>query len=295
MKSTWKTGLFIALALVEISGKAFAQGGVDAEVNESDLATAPYGQPATPSPSRPAAPVTNKVAVRRPRVESNSSSLRFEPFVGVTSSNFSGGDSTHSFSARNGTAAGVNILIGDANSFQFETGLIYAERGGKEMYSSDNSALAQKWQIDYKLKYLEIPAIARLSFQTTRSTHLFFKGGVVLGLLQDASGDVSNTQNYNQNNYYNGYAGTPYNVYYNYNQNNSSSIKDYFNSTDVRWVAGLGTNVTLTRSIGWTIQGDYQSSLNKVSTSQPNGYYGSTSMGLTTTTFSISTGVTFDL
>jgi len=202
------------------------------------------------------------------------------PVFGVTYSTFTGGSGNYSFGSSTGYEGGMDVLIGRGD-LKFETGLIYAERGSKETYSSSYSNLS--WSQNFQNQYLEIPLMANYSWQVSKETHLFVKGGLVVAFLQNASGDISTNQ--------------PSYGYYSsfYSPTAGKSTSDYFSTTDVRYAVGLGSNVQITRSMSWVVQADYEVSTNKISTSQPDAYGNVNSMGLSMSTYGLNTGLNFSL
>lgn len=215
-------------------------------------------------------------------IEKEESLFRYVPMIGTTSATFSGGSGSYSFANRSGTMAGLGVIIG-RGILQVETGLNYAERGGTEKFSESygwNST--RSWEMDFKNKYLEIPLLIRAERQMTQRFSIFAKAGIVYALLQDSEGSFGNTQNYTS--------------YYNYySSNNLSNTKSYFKDSTVRWAVGAGTAYKINRTLSWVFQADYQESFGDVSNSQPAGYYTTTSMSLSEQTYSINTGLLFDL
>lgn len=270
----WTTLVF-ALALgVQI--QAQARGTEDRlakEIAANDVYTSPYATTTAPAPS--AAPT--------------GSLLKLEPTFGLTMSTFTGATAPHTFTPRTGYLAGVNVLVGRGN-LQFETGLLYAERGAKEAFQLGQIS----WDIEYINKFIEVPLMARYNLETSKETRIFAKAGVVVGVLQDSSGNVSNAQNINLTNTsafgYNGAYYTPGGTAV-----NDGNTKDSFGSTDIRWAAALGGIVRITRTISWTMEGDYQNSISKVSDTQPNGLYGTTNYALKTVTYGLNTGLLINL
>ncbi|RYZ88788.1 MAG: PorT family protein, partial [Proteobacteria bacterium] len=179
------------------------------------------------------------------------------PIAGLTFSNFKGASGNYSFSNTSGYDAGIGILIGRGD-LQFETGLMYAERGSKESFRFN----FQSWDLSYQNKYLELPLLARYNIMNNKDVRLYVKGGVNVGVLQSSHGQMANMQNYyapNTNGAYmnNGYYGA---TSYNANLANDNNTKSAFASTDLRWVLGLGGQVRMTRTLAWTLEGDYQNS-----------------------------------
>ena len=227
----------------------------------------------------PTAPVVGPTgSISYTPVEKESRSVvTFVPVVGKTFSTLSGSANTgYSFSKRDGSLMGIGILFG-RGTWQFETGLNYAERGGNESYSLNYVS----WDMEYKNKYLEVPLLGRYNYRVSKDISVFAKAGLVLARLQDSEGSLSNKKNYYQ--------------YYYATSNNLNSTKSSFEETETRWALGAGASWKLTRSISWMIQADYQESLGNVSTSQPNGLYGTTSMNLGATTYGFNTGLILDI
>jgi hypothetical protein len=238
---------------------------------------------------------TTTMAAPKPTYFMSGSLMKFEPVFGLTMSTYTGASGNYSFSQKTGYLAGVGILVGRGN-LQFETGVLYAERGGKETFLMG----PRSWDIEYKNRFIEVPLMARYNFETSKETRIYFKAGAVVGVLQDSTGNVSNAQNmegaypaaygYNSYNPYNG-------AYYTAGGTavNDGNTKQYFGSTEMRWAAGLGGVVRITRNIAWTMDADYQNSISKVSDTQPNGYYGTTSYTLKAITYGLNTGLLFSL
>lgn len=237
------------------------------------------------SSQSPVMPLAPAIVANIPKLEPPKALLSFEPIIGITFSNFTGGADAYKFEARTGYQGGLNFLIGRGN-FQFETGLLYSERGAKEIYQSGVS----HWEIDYHNRYLEVPTLIRYSYQLSKDAKIFLKGGAVIAVLQDSSGPLSNTQYYTAVDPY-------YGVYYNPAGTaiNDGNTKNYFASTDIRWAAGLGGSVKITKAISWSMQADYQTSITKVSNNQPNGYIGTTNLNLFAVTYGLNTGIVFSL
>lgn len=201
------------------------------------------------------------------------------PVVGVTYSNFSGGSGNYSFGSFTGYEGGMDVLVG-RGALKFETGLIYAERGSKETYSSPYSNIS--WSQNFQNQYIEIQLMANYSYQVSKETHLFVKGGLVAAFLQSSSGDISTNS-------------PAYSYYSAFNQTTGQSSSTYFNTTDIRWAVGIGSNVQITRSMSWVLQADYEASTSNISSSQPNAYGGLNTMGLSLTTYGLNTGLNFSL
>ncbi|WP_413287497.1 outer membrane beta-barrel protein [Bdellovibrio sp. HCB337] len=218
--------------------------------------------------------------------------VHLAPVGGITFAKLKGTTSPgYSFSTATGYEGGVGILIG-RGSFQFETGVMYAERSTKESYSNGMST----WDLTYQNKYIELPLMVRWNVMNNSDIRLYVKGGGVGSLLQSSTGAMSNMQNYNAAMY----PGAYYPSYYgaaNYNSSllQSDDTKSAFSAADFRWAAGIGGQIRVTKSIAVLLEGDYQTSLNPVSNTQPNGYFGSTSMNLSLETYGIKAGVLISL
>ncbi|HEY8271589.1 MAG TPA: outer membrane beta-barrel protein [Pseudobdellovibrionaceae bacterium] len=225
------------------------------------------------------------LVTKTPKPEPIKPLLTFEPVGGITFSNFTGGSGPYKFESRTGYQGGLGFLIG-RGKFQFETGLLYAERGSREIYQLGIS----HWQIDYNNRYIEVPTLIRYNYELSRDAKIFLKAGAVVAVLQDSTGPISNTQNYTA-------MGNYYGMYYNSSgvAINDGNTKNYFGSTDIRWAAGIGGGVKITKSISWTMQMDYQTSITKVSENQPDGYLGTTNMNLFAVTYGLNTGIAFSL
>lgn len=234
------------------------------------------------APVNSTAPV---IVMRSPKPEPAKPLISFEPVFGMTFSNYTGGSGYYSFDTRTGYQGGIGLLVG-RSALQFETGLMYADRGGREIYQAGSV----HWEINYQNRYVEVPLMLRYNFEVSRDVKLFVKGGAVAAVLQDSTGNVSNTQYYYANTSY-------YSAYYNASgvAVNDGNTKDYFSSTDLRWAAGLGGSVRLTKSMAWTMSADYQTSLSKVSGAQPNGYLGTTALNLFAVTYGLNTGISISI
>lgn len=274
----WSTLVFAMALGVQV--QAFAKAGSDRlaqEIAMNDAYTSPYA--------------TSTSVATSPSYFGTKSLLKFEPSIGMNMSTYSGASGNYSFEPTTGFSGGIGVLVGRSN-LQFETGLFYAERGGKESFKMGN----RQWGIDYKNKYIEVPLMARYNFETSKETRLFVKAGAVIAVLQDSRGDVTNTQNYSQSSAMYGNYGY-YNGYYNADgiAINDGNTKDSFTATDMRWAAAVGGLIRITRNIAWSLQGDYQTSIQKASDSQPNGYVGTTPFTLKTITYGLNTGVLISL
>jgi hypothetical protein len=229
---------------------------------------------------------TAKTSFNRPVAQSSLISL--VPIGGMTFSNFktTGNSSAYSFATTSGYDAGVGVLIGRGD-LQFETGVMYAERGSKESYKFNFTS----WDLTYTNKYLELPVLARYNIVNNKDMRFYVKGGALMAILQDSKGNLSNAQNYNNPNMYSG-AYSYYGVNtYNSSLANDNSTKSAFGATDLRWVLGLGGQIRITRWLAWTIEGDYQNSTSPISTSQPDGLYSTTGFNLSMETYGLRTGI----
>ncbi|MGZ3743776.1 MAG: outer membrane beta-barrel protein [Pseudobdellovibrionaceae bacterium] len=244
-----------------------------------------HAQPSAPSGELSLDTAAPSMVTRPPRPEPLKPLISFEPLAGMTFTNFTGGTGPYRFESLSGYEGGLGLLIG-RGTFQFETGLLYAERGSKEIYQNGIS----HWEINFRNHYIEVPTFIRFSYEASKDATLFVKAGAVVAVLQDSSGPISNAQNYTA-------MSTYYGVFYNASGTaiNDGNTRNYFSSTDIRWAGALGGSVKITKSISWTMQADYQTSINKVSENQPDGYIGTTSMNLFAVTYGLKTGIAFSL
>ncbi|MBS1971761.1 MAG: outer membrane beta-barrel protein [Bdellovibrionales bacterium] len=217
--------------------------------------------------------------------------IHIEPIAGITFAKYKGETAQgYSFTTGTGYEGGVGVLVGRGN-FQFETGIMYAERTSREEYRMGIST----WDLSYQNKYIELPLLARYNVINNNDLRLYVKGGAVASLLQDSTGTMSNVQNANM---YNTGIYSPYGMYgatYNTDLINNNDTKSAFSTVDFRWAAGIGGQVRITKSIAMLLEGDYQTSVNAISNSQPNGYIGSTAMKLQMETYGIKAGVLISL
>lgn len=204
----------------------------------------------------------NSVSKLPTTARTRGSLFQVAPIIGYSSSTFANveGKNGAKIESLAGYQAGAELLIG-REKLQLETGLIYAERGAKI------SNWAGMYNATYSLKYLEIPAIAKYSFQPRTSSQFFVKGGLVAGMLQDGKFTMEG-------------GGLKL----------ETNLKDEYNAMDLRVALGLGGTIRITRSMGWLIQGDYQQSSSKINKSSPTAgtdlYNGS---------ISLTTGLSIDL
>jgi len=220
-----------------------------------------------------------------PQVKVSSPSLlQIDAVGGMDFSSYKGAAGDYSFTTTSGYEAGMEVLVG-RSSLQFETGLLYAERGGKESYRFSITT----WDITYNNKYIEIPALVRYNVVNNRDLRMFVKAGAVMAVMQDSTGTMDNVQNYYSPNAF------VFGVNSNTSLATGNDTKSYFSNIDPRWVAGIGGQLRFNKWLAWTLEADYQLSINKVSTSQPNGYYGTTEMSLSTESFGIVTGLVFNI
>lgn len=234
------------------------------------------------------------MAATRPKPVARGELIHIAPVGGITFAKFKGETAAgYSFTTSTGYEGGIGILIGRGN-LQFETGVMYAERSSREEYRMGVTT----WDLTYQNKYIELPVMARYNVLNNKDVRLYAKAGAVASLLQDSTGTMSNMQNYNMGMYPGIYPGiyNPYNPYYGvsgYNSNliNDNSTKSAFSSVDFRWALGIGGQVRITKTVAVLLEGDYQTSVNNVSNSQPNGYMGSTAMNLQMETYGIRAGV----
>lgn len=179
--------------------------------------------------------------------------VTLEPTVGYISSTFNGIEGQYGASVdyAERMQTGVAVLVG-RGMWQFESGLMYSTRGGKisnmtttTIYGSTTSNL------DMKLSYFDIPLVARMSLFHSSRSHVFFRGGLVVGILDSANVDINGS----------------YMTSYGLNSlNTSMDIKDYFNSTDVRGVLGAGYDWKFSRRVGFIAQAEVQQSISKINT-----------------------------
>ena len=210
-----------------------------------------------------------------PRKESM---IKWMPIIGMTFSKFNGSADNYSFGSHTGYLAGISVLLGKG-PWQIESGLQYAERGGVENYNLPYNTY-NSWSMEYKNKYLEVPLMARYNYQTSASTSVFAKAGVVLSSLVGSEASYS--------------SGNPYTYSY-YASNNLSDTKSYFNSFETRWAVGLGGQYRINSTMSAILQGDYQQSIGNSSTSQANGLVGDVGINLTTITYGFNAGIIFDI
>lgn len=165
------------------------------------------------------------------------------PLVGATSSSFAGVEGKDGFKLENltGYQGGLLVLFG-RSSWQFETGLVMAERGAKGVF---NGSSVQASYI-YQLRYLELPLLAKYSFQPPSRDHFFVKIGAVLAHLQDAQHKVDE-----------------WSVDY-YERPGDYSAKEGYQDVDARLALGAGGQIRFGSGFAWVIQGDYQRGLAKV-------------------------------
>ncbi|MEK2689991.1 porin family protein [Bdellovibrio sp. GT3] len=173
--------------------------------------------------------------------------VTLEPTIGYVSSTFTGieginGSSVDSVSRMQG---GAGVLIG-RGMWQFESGLLYSQRGGKLNINANDVVKAG---IDITLTYIDLPVMARFSWPHSSRSHFFARGGAVVGFLTEANTEVTAPVNY--------MGATASNTA-------SQDLKDSFNSTDVRLALGMGYDWKFARKMGLVVQADFQESLNKV-------------------------------
>lgn len=229
-----------------------------------------------------------------PKAVAKASLIHLEPIAGITFAKFKGETTqSYSFTTNTGYEGGLGVIIGRGN-LQFETGLMYAERSSREEYRNGIST----WDLTYQNKYIELPLLARYNIMNNNDLRLYVKGGAVASLLQDSRGEMTNVQNPMMNTAGNGVY-SPYMGYYGATYNtdliNDNNTKSAFSAVDFRWAAGIGGQVRITKAVAVMLEGDYQTSVNSVSSSQPNGYMGSTAMKLVMETYGIKAGVVISL
>lgn len=229
-----------------------------------------------------------------PKAVAKASLIHLEPIAGITFAKFKGETAQgYSFTTNTGYEGGVGVIIG-RGSLQFETGLMYSERSSREEYRNGIST----WDLTYQNKYIELPLLARYNVMNNNDLRLYVKAGAVASLLQDSRGEMTNVQNPMVNMAGNGVY-SPYMGYYGATYNtdliNDNNTKSAFSAVDFRWAAGLGGQVRITKAVAVSLEGDFQTSVNSVSSSQPNGYMGSTAMKLVMETYGIKAGVVISL
>ncbi|QLY26044.1 outer membrane beta-barrel protein [Bdellovibrio sp. KM01] len=179
--------------------------------------------------------------------------VTLEPTVGYISSTFNGiegiGGASVDFAERMQT--GVGVLIG-RGMWQFETGLLYSTRGGKLTNLTETTSYGTRtanW--DVKVNYFDIPLVARLSLMHSSRSHFFFRGGLVVGILDKAwaSGEQTSVSAYGVS-----------------SQSLYQDGDDFFNSTDIRGVLGAGYDWKFSRRVGLVAQAEVQQSVSKVNT-----------------------------
>lgn len=217
--------------------------------------------------------------------------VHIAPIGGITFAKFKGSTTSgYSFSTGTGYEGGIGVLIG-RGSLQFETGVMYAERSSKESYRNGISS----WDLSYQNKYIELPLMVRWNVVNNNDVRLYVRGGGVGSMLQDSTGTMSNMQNYNATMYPGAYSPYYGATAYNSTLLTSDDTKSAFSAVDFRWAAGIGGQLRVTRDIAVLLEGDYQTSANPISNTQPNGYFGSTSMNLSMETYGIRAGVVISL
>lgn len=268
---------FLLAMSLSASAMAFAQSDLQKEINAEASAA---------------------VRATAPKAAAKASLIHLEPIAGITFAKFKGETAQgYSFTTNTGYEGGIGVIIGRGN-LQFETGLMYAERSSREEYRMGIST----WDLTYQNKYIELPLLARYNVMNNNDLRLYIKGGAVASLMQDSQGTMANVQNANMYNVgagaYSPY-GSPYMGYYGATYNtdliNDNNTKSAFSSVDFRWAAGIGGQVRVTKAIAVMLEGDYQTSVNAISNSQPNGYIGSTAMKLVMETYGIKAGVVISL
>jgi len=241
-----------------------------------------------------AAPAMRAAALKAP---SRPELIHLAPVGGLTFARLKGNTTTgYDFSPATGYEGGISVLVGRGR-FQFETGLMYAERSMKESYKMGVS----QWDLNYTNKYIELPVLVRYNFINNSDIRVYAKGGAIAALLQDSRGTMSNMQNYNSAMVPSGIYSGIYNPYsygvtsYNSNLIQNNDTKSAFATADFRWAAGIGGQVRMTKTLALLLEADYQTSINSASNTQPDGYYGSTNMNLVMETYGIKTGVLISL
>jgi len=211
---------------------------------------------------------TSQTEIRTVRA-AKPSFFQLAPVAGYTYSTFSEASSNgSSVDSLSGFQGGGLLLMG-RGFFQVETGLIYSERGAKFTNNLGSLSNGQLFRSDFeaKLRYLEVPLMARYSFTPRHQSRLFIKGGVIAGILQSAEHTILKND-----------AGRP---------NGTENAKSQYQETDYRAAAGVGGEIKITKTMSWLLQGDYQYGLKSA--------VKSSSVSPKISAFSISTGLNIDL
>lgn len=173
--------------------------------------------------------------------------LWFEPVAGVLQNSWDGvqGINGISLKGRTGFSAGMNILVGQGAT-QFESGLLYAERGAK-IEGTHTSGFTLN--MEFTTKYIEVPLLVRYTFYKNRSVRFFGKAGAIAAFLTDAvgSGSVSGPTIKN-------FSG-------------SGNAKSAYQDFDGRLAGALGMGLPLSRTVAITGTIDYQLGLAKINKS----------------------------
>ncbi|WP_413586420.1 porin family protein [Bdellovibrio sp. HCB274] len=173
--------------------------------------------------------------------------VTLEPTIGYVSSTFTGiegqnGSSVDSVSRMQG---GAGVLIG-RGSWQFDTGLLYSQRGAQLNINANDVVTATS---DITMTYIDVPVMARFSWPHSSRSHLFARAGAVVGFLTEGKTETKATINY---------------MGMSQSQSASEDVKDYFNSTDIRWALGVGYDWKFARQMGLVVQADFQESVSKI-------------------------------
>jgi hypothetical protein len=195
----------------------------------------------------------------------DNSFLQLGAIVGASSSNWAGVEpTTGKFESLTGYTAGGQIIMGK-EQLQFETGVYSSERGVKWTGAFDNLL-----EVEYKIKYIDIPLLAKYSFQQRSQSSFFIKGGALIGLLQSAesNGVIKDFGGFKK----------------------SSNIKDQLNSTDLRYSLSGGGDIKLSKNVGLSLELNYQ-----ISNGAINKEKGTDNIEIRNTATTLSTGLIFDI
>ena len=177
---------------------------------------------------------------------STTSFLSLEPMIGLTYSSFAGveGKNGATLKSKLGGQGGIAATLGRGD-LQFETGLLYSQKGAILEGVASSTIPGLNMKVDYTFNYLDIPLMARYTTSWQKGVNLYLHGGVVLGFLQDSNVEVNGS-------------------YWTASFSKSGSSTDNMNSFDPRLAFGVGSTVELSRSIKLIGSVDFQRSVSKV-------------------------------
>lgn len=249
----------VHLLLILFASSASAQGPVLEDVSSYNSSSQNFRQnkkvfkrnrnfPGTQNAVAPGADDSVVSGASRTNMRSEPNSLiQISPVLGYTNSSFADikGINGAKVESLGGYQAGGLVDIGRGR-FQFETGLLYSERGAKITNATNlDQGTFFKADNEFKLKYLEIPALAKLNFGSRKGFHASIKGGAMLGMLQSSEEKITGAQLTN----YNGKV---------------QDKKDNTNEFDPRLLAGAGVGFNVGSGITILLNADYQYGLTKV-------------------------------